>query len=293
MTGLDRPFIILQASDFHVGSVYRPEVGDALVRWVQDTPCDLLALAGDYTQRAKPGEFQEFASLLDRMGDRPTVLTPGNHDVPVYRVFERLVSPFRNYRRFISEHLDSVIRTEGATVVALCSVAPRRAIVNGRIRPRQLEFAARAFADAPDTDMRIVVTHHAMVRAPDYIVDHPLPGVDHILRRFRDMGVDLVLSGHLHRAFTASSLDIYPHEAPEGPIWLVYSGSATSSRGRARESGENTVNRIEVHQEHLVVEHYIYLRDLGSFEPFERRTAPRRGAAGGPLLMQLDDVRTE
>lgn len=287
------PFVILQASDLHVGRVYRPEVGDALVHWVRETPCDLIALAGDYTQRAKVSEFQEFAKLLERFGDRPTVLTPGNHDVPLYRMVERFIFPFRNYRRFVTDDLNSVTRADGATAVALCSMAPRRAIVNGRITDRQLAYAEEAFDSAPAGDLKIVVTHHAMVQAPDYIVDRPLPGVPYLLGRFRDMGVDLILSGHLHRAFTASSLDIYPHDASDGPVWLVYSGTATSSRGRARESGENTVNRIEVHEEHLVVEHYIYSRKQQSFEPFERRTAPRRGAAGGPLLKHLDDVRTE
>jgi len=294
VTTLDPPpFVILQASDLHTGSVFRPEVADALVQWVERTPCDLLALAGDFTQRAKVREYKVFQELLRRFGDRPTVVTPGNHDVPLYRIFERIATPFKNYRRYVSDALDTVTNVDGAVVVSLCSAAPRRAIVNGRIGPHQLAFAEAAFEAAGEEDIRIVVTHHAMVQAPDYIVDRPLPGVAKVLGRFREMGVDLILSGHLHRAFTASSLDIFPHQAPEGPIWLVYSGSATSSRGRARESGENTVNRIEVHEEHLVVEHYIYSREQRSFEPFERRTAPRRGAAGGPLLRQLDEARTK
>lgn len=285
------PFVILQASDLHVGSPYRPEVADALVRWVETTPCDLLALAGDYTQRAKVAEYEIVRGLLERLGDRPTVVTPGNHDIPVYRVLERIFAPFRNYRAYVSDELDSVRVLERATVVSLNSAEPHRAVVNGRLRAAQLDLAENAFARAPAGHVRIVMTHHAMVQAPDWIVDRPLPGVPAILERFRGMGVDLILSGHLHRAFTASSRDIYPHASEDGPIWLVYSGSATSSRGRAREAGENTVNRIEVHQEHLVIEHYIYSRDQGSFAPFERRTAPRRGASGGALLARLDSAR--
>ena len=287
------PFVILQASDLHIGSPYRPQVADALVRWVDETPCDLLALAGDFTQRAKVAEYHTARELVDRLGDRPTVVTPGNHDLPVFRVFERLVAPYKNYRAHISEALDSVRVCPRATVVCLNSTAAHRAIVNGRLSPRQMDFAARAFSEAPDEHIRIVVTHHAMVRAPDWIVDRPIPGVPGILARFREMGVDVILSGHLHRAFTASSRDIDPRSAEDEPIWLVYSGSATSSRGRARESGENTVNRIEIHQEHLLIEHFIYSRDQGVFAPFERRTAPRRGAQGGPLLERLDSIRMD
>ncbi len=179
-----------------------------------------------------------------------------------------------------------------ATVVSLNSAAPHRAIVGGRLRDAQLDFAAQAFADGPGDVHRILVTHHAMVPAPDYRRERPVPGVARILTRLRAMGVELVLSGHLHRSFVASSLDAYPHRAPEGPIWLAHSGTATSSRGRTRERGENTVNRIEVHQEHLVVEHFIYSGERG-FTPFERRTVPRRGTTGVPTPPRAIHARAE
>ena len=62
------------------------------------------------------------------------VVTPGNHDVPLYRVWERVFAPLRNYREFISPELDTVTKINGATVVSLNTTAPHRAIVNGRLR---------------------------------------------------------------------------------------------------------------------------------------------------------------
>src|SRR5690606_382000 len=95
-------------------------------------------------------QFREARSFLDRLPKVPTVVTPGNHDVPVYRVAERLLDPYRHYRTYISKELDSVTHVPGAVIVALNSTAPRMALTNGRIHAWQLEFARRAFEGVPD-----------------------------------------------------------------------------------------------------------------------------------------------
>ena len=70
-------------------------------------------------------------AYLDRFEDIPTVVTPGNHDVPLYRIFERLLDPYRNYKRHIEDRLDYAVDLPGARVVSLNSAAPRARIVNG------------------------------------------------------------------------------------------------------------------------------------------------------------------
>ncbi|MEZ6065429.1 MAG: hypothetical protein R3B90_06895 [Planctomycetaceae bacterium] len=66
----------------------------------------------------------------------PIVRIPGNHDVPLYRVWERLTDPHRLYRQYIQQELNTVTRIENAVIVGLDSSAPRKAVTNGRISAR-------------------------------------------------------------------------------------------------------------------------------------------------------------
>jgi 3',5'-cyclic AMP phosphodiesterase CpdA len=267
---------IVHGSDLHFGKPHSVEAAEAFEQTVRDADPDLLVLSGDFTQRAKVREYQEARAYLDRFQDIPTVVTPGNHDVPLYRVFERLFTPYRNYREFISPELDSVTRIPGATVVSLDSAAPRARIVNGIIRPAQLKFAESAFEAAAERDLRIVVLHHHIAPAPDYERDYPLPRGRRILNALHDMGVELVLSGHLHRAYIGNSLDVYPLESEDGGITIVHSGTTTSRRGRARERARNSCNIIRVSSTTLEVTHLLLMAEPRKFEPVSRHTFPRR-----------------
>src|SRR5687767_5293833 len=110
---------ILHASDIHFGEPYNPVMGEAFLKIARTVKADLIVVSGDFTQRAKVHEYEAARKWLDALPELPLVVTPGNHDVPLYRVFERLFEPYRNYRRWISEELDSVTRVPGVTVVSL------------------------------------------------------------------------------------------------------------------------------------------------------------------------------
>ena len=139
---------VLHGSDLHFGKHFDPDAAAIFRELVDTLTPDLIVLSGDFTQRAKLREYRAARDFLSDLPEIPVVVTPGNHDVPLYRFWERALAPFWKYRRFISRELDSVTQIEGATVVSLSSAAPRRAIVNGRLRKAQILFAARAFQGA-------------------------------------------------------------------------------------------------------------------------------------------------
>ena len=85
-------------------------------------------------------------------------------------------------------------------IVSLDSTSPRRSILNGRIRPGQLELCARTFRDAPVGAAKIVVAHHHFAPAQDYEHDQIMPGAKRAINAFVELGVDMILGGHLHRA---------------------------------------------------------------------------------------------
>ncbi len=291
---------LVHASDLHFGRPYRPEAGEAFLEAAHAVGPDLVVVSGDLTQRAKPREYERARAFLERLPNVPQVVTPGNHDVPLYRILERAFTPFRNWKHYISPHLDTVTRIDGLVIVALNSAAPRRAIVNGRIDGDQLEFAQRAFDDAPADDARILVAHHHLAPAPDYEGDTFLPRAREILDACNRMGVEMILGGHLHRAYIGNSLDVYPGQDQEHGIVVVQSGTTTSHRGRARESAKNSFNVIRMAEDHLEISHYMYFEELASFAPFSMHAFPRRedrffprDPVRGGLLFNADDLGHE
>jgi 3',5'-cyclic AMP phosphodiesterase CpdA len=268
---------LLHISDLHFGPPFAPAVGEALLRRAAELQPDIVVASGDFTQRAKAEQFAAARSFLDRLPKVPQVVVPGNHDIPLYRILERLFTPNALYRRHISNELNSVVRRDDAVIVALDTTAPRSAITNGRIARWQLDFCADAFAGAPDGAARIVVAHHHFAPAPDYDDEHDvMRGAKRALDRFSDLEVDLILGGHLHRAYIGNSLDVYPSKNRASGIIIVQAGTTTSRRGRAREREKNSFNLIHIGPDLTRITHFMYFQDLEGFAPFSRHVFPRR-----------------
>jgi 3',5'-cyclic AMP phosphodiesterase CpdA len=268
---------ILHISDLHFGPPFVGHVGEAVLRAAHELPADVIVASGDFTQRARREQFAEARAFLDRLPALPTIVVPGNHDVPLYRVFERIFSPYALYTEYISKDLDSVHRLDNAVIVALNSTKPMRAVTNGRIDSWQLDFCADAFAGAPPGTARIVVAHHHFAPAPDYEGGQVMPRARRAMDCFASLGVELVLGGHLHRAYIGNSLDLYPGRDREHGITVVQSGTTTSRRGRAREREKNSLNVIRVGDDRVRVTHYMYFDELLGFAPMSRHIFPRSG----------------
>lgn len=264
---------ILHLSDVHFGPPFLPRVARAVTAQVQEIDPDVIVVSGDLTQRAKTGQYREAAEFLGQF-DRPVVLTPGNHDVPLYRVWERFLAPYRNYRRYICPELDTVTDLPGLTIVALNSTR-RLTLTNGRIRRWQLEFARQAFRAAPEASLRVVVTHHHLAPPPDLAGGHVMPHARRALESFTRLGVDLILAGHMHRSYIGNSLDFFPGELDRRGIVVVQCGTTTSKRGRGRERQKNTFNVIRVIQDTIQIVHYLWVADIGRFMPASEHVFPR------------------
>lgn len=259
---------ILHISDLHFGPPFLRDRAEAVLDLARREPPDLVVVSGDLTQRARREQFEEAAAFLERF-ERPVVVTPGNHDVPLYRVWERFLAPYRHYRECIDSELNTVTRMAGMTVVALNS-SRSFTFRNGRLEREQLAFAAEAFAASPDDDLRVVVTHHHLAPPPDFSRDRVMPKARRALRSFREQGVDLVLAGHMHRAYVGDSLDFFPGEEREEGIVVVQCGTTTSARGRGRERFNNSLNYLRAEDDRLRVAHYLWRGPHHGFWPHSR-----------------------
>lgn len=267
---------LLQVSDLHFGPPFLEHVGEAALRKAPELNPDAIIISGDLTQRAKRSQFEDARKFMSRLPQVPQLVIPGNHDVPLYRIFERFSNPHGVYKDVISEELNPVLRIDGAVIAGLDSTAPRSAISNGRISRWQLDHCSQVFRDAPETAIRIVVAHHHFAPAPDYLSDRGMPQARRALERFADLNVEMILGGHLHRAYVGNSLDVYPGKHRQRGIIIVQSGTTTSRRGRGREVEKNSLNLIEVRTSTITVTHFMYFREHDAFEALSRHTF-RRG----------------
>jgi 3',5'-cyclic AMP phosphodiesterase CpdA len=270
---------VLHASDLQCGRPFRPIAAEAFVRLATETAPDVVVVSGDLTQRAKVREFALASSILDRLPRVPQIVTPGNHDVPLFRVLERAFTPYRNWRRGLSPELDTVTRIQGATFVALNSSAPRRAIVNGRIDADQVAFARGSFEGAPPEDIRGLVIHHHFVPVHDGEGGRPLPEAAQLVGEFEAMGVDFVLGGHVHQTHITDSRRLVEGDGRPG-IPLIACGTTTSWRGRGAEADLNSLNIVRIGPEEIEVVPHLIRAGGTAFEPLDSIAFPRRKGVG-------------
>ena len=252
---------IVHLSDLHFGRV-DPAILPALLRAVLVAAPDLVVVSGDITQRARVAEFKAAARFLETL-PAPLLAVPGNHDVPLYNVLRRWLSPLDRYRRYITNDLAPFF--EDAEIAAL-GVNTTRALTfkDGRINRLQIEAAMRRFAHCRKDVTRIVVTHHTF-DTPD-----PVPGAmpahnvvgraDMAMAGFVLADVDMILSGHLHMSGVGETTKRYP--LPGRAALLIRAGTATSTRRR----GEvNSFNVVRVARPEVAIDCMVWQANEGRF----------------------------
>src|SRR5919112_4946172 len=123
----------LHLSDLHFGA-HDPKLVEAVEARVDEERPDLVVISGDFTQRARTDQFKEACRFLARLKDagHEVLGVPGNHDVPLYDVLRRFLSPLTRYKRYIDETLCPLHQLPGAAVLGL-NTARSLTFKDGRI----------------------------------------------------------------------------------------------------------------------------------------------------------------
>src|SRR5215208_2322300 len=124
---------IIHLSDLHFGA-HDPKLVDAVEGQVNADKPDLVVVSGDFTQRARTEQFKEACEFLDRLREagHDVLGVPGNHDVPLYDVLRRFLSPLARYRRFIDDSLCPFVELPGVAVLGI-NTARSLTVQDGRI----------------------------------------------------------------------------------------------------------------------------------------------------------------
>jgi 3',5'-cyclic AMP phosphodiesterase CpdA len=232
---------LIHLSDLHFGA-HDPKLVEAVEARIDQAKPHLVVISGDFTQRARAAQFKEACRFLARLKDagHEVLGVPGNHDVPLYDVLRRFLSPLTRYKRFIDDNLCPFQELNGAAVLGI-NTARSLTFKDGRISESQVEFIRSTF-DRTRRAMRILVTHHPLFALP--VGDGPELGKaigrqGLALDAIADAGVDLLLAGHNHRASTHSAQDLATRA---GPALVIQAGTATSTRLRDEEQSFNCID---------------------------------------------------
>jgi len=269
---------LLHVSDVHFGPKHLPAAAAAVTRLAAEARPDAVVVSGDLTQRAKPAQFRAARAWIDALG-APVVFTPGNHDVPLWRVWERLFAPFGAWRRWFAPELLREHVDDRLAIVAV-NTAHAWTTKHGRVRVADAGAARARLERAPAGAVRVLVAHHPLAGGPE-LGDEPVSrGGKRLLAAAAAAGAELVLSGHLHRSF---AIPAERELGVAGPL-VVHCGTTTSSRGRGEESGRNSLHWIEIDDHRIRIERRLFdpaSERFATAATLERARPPRRPVAPG------------
>lgn len=264
---------ILHISDVHFGPKHLPERSQAVLQLARERRPDLVVVSGDLTQRAKPAQFRDARAFVDAL-PAPALAVPGNHDVPLYRVWERIFSPYGAYRTHFDAVLEPNFADDELLVVGI-NTAHGWTLTEGRIRlGRLLELAAQ-LRQPPDSRFRVIVAHHHLIPPPRFGSQSVSSNAYEAIEVLAEAGADLILSGHHHQTFLATSEQFYP--SGRQPVIVAHTGTTTSSRGRGSEANRNTCNWLVVEEATFGISCLHWEEGAGEFVEVSRHHYPRRG----------------
>jgi 3',5'-cyclic AMP phosphodiesterase CpdA len=226
---------------------HRFEILETIVRDLEASAPDHVAVTGDLVNIALPGEFAPALDFLARVGppDRVTFV-PGNHDTYVRATMEHSNRHWGEYMCG-DDPADAqaggfpFVRRRGQlALVGLSTAVPTAPFMaTGKLGPDQLRELGKRLADlAAEGVFRVVLLHHPP--AP-FEADRLRKLTDAVAFRqvLREHGAELVLHGHTH-VHSLAWLD-----GPAGRIPAVGVPSASASLSEDHERASYNLYRIE------------------------------------------------
>jgi 3',5'-cyclic AMP phosphodiesterase CpdA len=284
-----KDFSIVHLSDVHFGVDADLTQLEQIEDYVPGLRPDAIAISGDLSQRARPGEFMAAHAFIRRLARvAPVLVVPGNHDVQWWAspFGLRCTTPlYRKYRRYYGLNLTPVLEVPGAVIVGLLSSYGmsmgsltwnlRDIAVKGHLPKAETDRARDLFARAPVGAARIIVMHHNVI--PGKISErHGLSNWRSAQRNLQETGADVVLCGHDHQE-AASQV--------AGRLAVSAAGTHTS---RTRGRRPSVFNMVRVDPDSVHVQHFRWESAGRKFLRSDQYTFARL-ASRAPVVSTGDD----
>ena len=229
---------LLQISDMHFGTEQEPVVRALRDMALAQRP-DVLVVSGDITQRAHAAQFKKAREFCDSLQVPRMLALPGNHDIPLFNLPARAVSPYSDYLRWFGPKLEAAVNLPSLLMIGV-NTTRRWRHKNGEVSDRQIADVASQLRHASTAQLRVVVVHqpmHVLRKADEH---DRLRNWRPALRAWSEAGADVVIGGHIHLPYVCELTALAGGLARQ--MWCVQAGTAVSSRTRAE--APNSVNLL-------------------------------------------------
>jgi 3',5'-cyclic AMP phosphodiesterase CpdA len=250
---------LVHLSDLHFGRIDMAVI-DPLIATVTQLQPDVVAVSGDLTQRARPQQFKAARAFLDAL-PTPQIIVPGNHDVPLYNLFGRFVQRLSTYQHYITPDLAPFYADAEIAILGL-NTARSLTFKGGRINIKQMARIRARLGDITSDVVKMLVTHHPFEVPAEYQDRDVVRRARLAMKMLAACGVDLLLSGHLHRTYLGHTAARY--QLGDYSALVIQAGTATSTRGRGE---ANAFNVIRIARPQLTVESMLWQPARSAFTP--------------------------
>lgn len=225
---------IFHISDLHFG-YHQDSIITSFLQEISTFNPDLVILSGDLTHRAKSSEYRLLADFLHQI-PCAVMAVPGNHDIPLYRIWTRLFFPYSLYKKHVSPTLYCEYQNDAVRVLGVNSVNPAR-VKSGQLSVEVLQKILHYFS--PEFEgCNILFFHHNF----DYLAGYhkPLKNSRQFIDYLKKSSVHMVCTGHLHYA------NVSEIKKDASPSCLnLHGGSLSCERSK---DNTNSYYSIEIHQ---------------------------------------------
>lgn len=261
--------VVVHLSDLHFGKVDQALLAP-LKALVDRLEPDVVVVSGDLTQRARSHEFIAARAFLDALPG-PQIVVPGNHDVPLYNIASRFLTPLVKYKRHVTDNLAPEYVDDEIAVLGI-NTARSLTFKDGRISHEQIDALRARLAALPDGLTKVIVTHHPFDLPQSFDPDDLVDRAQQAVTMFAECGVDVLLAGHLHASHAGNTSERY--KIAGYAALMVQAGTATSTRGRGE---SNSFNVLRIAADDVKVERYSWADGSVSFELASTETFIRSG----------------
>jgi 3',5'-cyclic AMP phosphodiesterase CpdA len=215
---------IVHLSDLHFNMVDEDLI-PKLVEAVRALKPNVVAVSGDFTQNARPDEFERARTFVRSLPGH-LILVPGNHDMAFLNPWRRVMQRLSLYKQYITNNLQPHYSDAEMSIVGL-NTARVAHLRNGRVRDWQVDQMEDVMSVAEPGAVRILVTHHPFDLPESYAAAELIGST--VMKRVV-AAVDVLLAGHMHISHAAPTAIRY--KLGGNSAIFVQAGTALSTRSR-------------------------------------------------------------
>lgn len=235
---------IIQFADIHFGVEDRDAMG-CVKASIEKLEPDIIIICGDITQNGSDEEFKTAHDWIKTLNG-PKLITPGNHDTPMYGLIERFTRPFAKFKKWIEPLSLPYFINEDVTIMPYNSARGWLFGFDWSLGAVNMKDLAKLTDDMKrlgQGGVEMIIAHHPMIY-PELSplqkqTKNGVKTLDYLSRR----DVDIILTGHVHVPF---AIERHPNETD-----IVSIGAGTLSKRRRNKPA--SFNHISIDQNTIQV----------------------------------------